>query len=304
MIARFRNVFALLFATIIGGTLAYRIVEGWDWFDCLYMTVITITTTGYSEIHEMSRAGRTVSMFLMLFGIGIFFYAVNVAMSSVFELSKRRWESMIEGMRNHVIVCGYGVMGKEVVRSLPKERVVVVDSDAGKVSLAREDGFLAVHGDATDTATLEKAGIRRAFAIVCCMNDANNAFTSLAAKELNPNVKTVAILRSPEAESKLRLAKIDVLLSPYADAAQKIAAIVTGRPEVELVETIFSGRVALRIEKIVAGDEFAGKTLKELDLPRKTGCLVVAIVRGERILLPSADTEIEKGDVLYMMCKE
>uniref|UniRef100_A0A7C4S5H8 Potassium channel protein n=1 Tax=Geoglobus ahangari TaxID=113653 RepID=A0A7C4S5H8_9EURY len=303
MLKRFVNVILLLIATIIGGTVSYRIVEGWNWFDCLYMTVITITTTGYSEINEMRMGGRIVSMLLMLFGVGIFLYTVNVFITAVFETSSNRWERMAKKMKDHVIVCGLGVVGREVLKDLPKDRVVVIDSNLSKVNFAREMGFIAIHGDATDTATLEKAGVKRAAVLICCMSDANNAFASLAAKELNPNIKTIAILRSPEAEKKMKMAKVDILLSPYRDAARKITAIITESPSVEFVETIFSGNVSLKLEKIIADEEFAGKTLKELDLRRKMGCMVVAIVRNGEVIFPEADTKIELGDTLYMMCR-
>jgi len=303
MLRRFVNVFLLLTATIIGGTVSYKIVEGWGWFDCLYMTVITITTTGYGEINKMHMGGRIVSMFLMFFGVGIFLYTVNVFITAVFETTSSRWERMAKKMKDHVIVCGLGVIGREILKDLPRDKVVVIDSDLNKVNLAREEGFVAIHGDATDTTTLEKAGIKRAVALICCMSDANNAFASLAAKELNPNIKTIAILRSPEAEQKMRIAKVDILLSPYRDAAKKITAIVTDSPSVEFVETIFSGNVSLKLEKIIADEEFAGKTLKELDLRRKMGCMVVAIVRNGKVILPEADTKIELGDTLYMMCR-
>ena len=303
MLRRFVNVFLLLIVTIIGGTASYKIVEGWNWFDCLYMTVITITTTGYGEINKMHMGGRIVSMFLMFFGVGIFLYTVNVFITTVFETTGSRWERMAKKMRDHVIVCGLGVIGREILKDLPKSRVVAIDSNLNKVDLAREDGFVAIHGDATDTATLEKAGVKMAAALICCMSDANNAFASLAAKELNPNIKTIAILRNPEAERKMKMAKVDILLSPYRDAAKKITAIVTDSPSVEFVETIFSGNVSLKLEKIIADEEFAEKTLKELDLRRKMGCMVVAIVRNGEVIFPEADTKIELGDTLYMMCR-
>ncbi len=303
MYRRIFRLVVLLAATIVGGTVAYRIVEGWDWFDCLYMTIITITTTGYSEIHEMSRAGRTLSMFLMLFGVGIFLYTINIFITMVFEAGTRRWEKMTEKMRDHIIVCGYGLMGREIVKGLPKEKVVIVEADLNKVNLAREEGFIAIHGDATDGATLEKAGIRRARTLICCMSDANNAFASLAAKELNPNIQTIAILRSPEAENKMRVAKVDVLLSPYRDAAIKISALLTRRASVEFVETIISGNVSLKLEKMEATEDMIGKTLRELDIRKKMGCMVAAIVRDGEVILPEAETRIERGDVLYLFCR-
>ncbi|MDI3502229.1 MAG: voltage-gated potassium channel [Archaeoglobi archaeon] len=302
---RILQVLILLFSVILGGTLGYHFLEGWPLFDSLYMTVITITTTGYGEIREMGLSGRILSMLLMFFGVGIFLYSINILMMLLLESTPRRWEKMIEKMRDHVILCGYGDMGREIARELPKDMTVVIDLDVNKVEIAREDGFLSVHGDATEEGVLERAGVRRAKALVCCMTDSANAFATLTAKELNPSLKSIAVLRTPRSERKMIRAGIDVLLSPYRDTARKIAGILREEPVVEFLETVMIGEKPLYLEKYVAEDEsMVGKTLRELDLRRKTGCTVLAIVREGNILLPDADTRIERGDIMYMLCRE
>lgn len=302
-----RSILKLIFglvSIITFGTLSYRIIEGWNWFDCLYMTVITITTTGYREVGEMSVYGKVISMFLMFFGVGIFIYSINVIVPFLVEGRLRRWEKMLEKLENHYIVCGYGLMGREIVRELPKEGLVVIDSDINKVNLAREDGFIAIQGDATDEQTLERAGIRKAKAIICCMTDASNAFAILTARELNPSITTIAVLRSPEAEKKVTRIGVDVLLSPYRDTARKIFAILSKKISVEFIETIISGNQKLNLEKaVVENQRLVGKTLRELDLGKRTGCMVVAVVRKGEVIFPDANTKLEKGDVLYLMCR-
>jgi voltage-gated potassium channel len=302
--ANLTRITILLIGVIVFGTVSYRVVEGRDWFECLYMTVITITTTGYGEIWEMSIYGRILSMFLMFFGVGIFFYAVNLLTPIFFERKMRRWERMLDKISDHYIVCGYGLMGKEIAKELPKEKVVVIDIDVNKVDLAREDGYIAIHGDATDDTILEKAQIRKAKAIICCMTDSCNAFAVIAAKALNPNVLTIVVLRSPDAEKKMRRIGVDYLLSPYRDTAMKIFALMNKKASVEFVETIISGDERLGLEKVVVNDKFAGKTLKELDLRKKTGCTVVAIVRGNEVIIPSADTKLELGDIMFVIGRD
>ncbi len=304
VIGKATRIAILLIAVIIFGTIAYHVVEGWPLFDCLYMTVITITTTGYGEIRPMSVYGRTLSMVLMFFGVGIFLYSINAFMGIVVERSLRRWEKMLEKISDHYILCGFGLMGREIVKELPKDKVVVVDIDINKINAAREEGYLAVHGDATDEATLEKAGIKRAKALVCCMSDASNAFTVLTAKELNPEIQTIVVLRSPDAERKMERIGVDVLLSPYRDTARKVLALLTKKASVEFIETVMSGEEALNLEKVGVDERLAGRTLKELDLRRKTGCIVVAVVRRGEVLLPDADTKLEEGDILYLMCRD
>ncbi len=298
------RILILLFGTIIFGTVAYHVAEGKDWFDCLYMTVITITTTGYGEIWKMSVYGRIISMFLMFFGVGIFFYSMSMLSPIFLEMKLRRWERMLEKMKDHCIVCGYGLMGREIAKQLPKDRVVIVDVDRNKVDLAREEGYIAIHGNATDDATLERARIREAKSIICCMNDSTNAFTVITAKYLNPNITTVVVLRNPEAEKNLRRIGVDHLLSPYKDTALKVYALMRKKASVEFVETIISGGEMLGLEKVVIDEKLSGKTLKELDLRRRTGCIVVAIVRGKNVIVPSAETVLEKGDIMFVIGTE
>ncbi|HDN74437.1 potassium channel protein [Archaeoglobales archaeon] len=298
------RVVALLAAVIVFGTVSYHLIEGWPLFDSLYMTTITITTTGYGEIRKMTIYGRILSMLLMFVGVAIFLYSINVLIGVVVEGSLRRWERMLGKMTNHYIVCGYGLMGKEVVKELPKEKIVVIDSDINKINLAREDNLIAVHGDATDESILEKAGIRRAKAIVCCMSDASNAFAVLIAKDLNPSIQTIVVLRSPDVEKKMQRLGVDVLLSPYRDTAKKVFATLVKRASIEFIETVISGEESLNLEKVVVDERLANRTLMELDLRRKTGCIVVAVVRKGEVILPEAETRLVRGDILYMMCRE
>ncbi len=292
----------LLLGTILLGTFAYRILEGKDWFDCFYMTVITITTTGYGEIWNMSLYGRVISIFLMFFGVGIFFYSISLITPILFEMRLKRWEKMLEKISGHCIICGYGLMGREIAKNFPKNEIVVIDIDVNKVELAREDGYVAIHGDATDEATLEKAKIKDAKSIVCCMTDSNNAFAVITAKALNPNVKTFVVLRNPDVEKKMSRIGVDFLLSPYKDTAMKVYALMKSSASVEFVETVMGGEIIL--EKVTVDERFAGKTLRELDLRRRTGCTVVAIVRDNEIIVPSAETRLKNGDVMFVMGRD
>ncbi|RLI77080.1 potassium channel protein [Archaeoglobales archaeon] len=295
------NIIAALIAVILFGSLAYHVVEGWSLFESLYMTVITITTTGYGEIYKMSTAGRIISMLLMFFGIGIFFYAINVLMPLIVE---RRMEmkdvKKLSKMENHIIICGFGVMGKEIANEFPKDRVVVIDSSSEKVNVARESGYVAVLGDATEEEVLTKANIQKAKALIACMTDASNAFTIMAAKELNPNVYTLAILRSPESEKKVKRVNVDFILSPYKDTAKKVIATLQRPAAIEFVESIMSQKgETLTLEKVKVG--INDKSLRELDLRRKTGCTVVAIERDGKLMMPEADTQLKKGDLVYLI---
>ncbi len=300
------RIIILLIGTIIFGTLAYHVIEGWPLFDCLYMTVITITTTGYKEVGEMGVYGKILSMFLMFFGVGIFMYTINVLVPVLVERRIRRWEKMLEKIKDHYIICGFGLMGREVAKELDKDRVVIIDSDINKVNSARERGYIAIHGDATDETILEKAGVKRAKVIIGCMTDVCNAFALLAAKDLNPNIYTIAVLRNPDAETKLRRVGVDFILSPYRDVAKKVFAMLMRPATIEFIETIMGRRGdSFMLEKIVLEKgELIGKTLKEIDLRKRVGCMVVAIARNGELLLPDPNIKLEKGDVLFVIGKE
>ncbi len=300
------RILALLVGTILFGTLAYHFLEGWDFFDSLYMTVLTITTTGYREIGPMGIYGKILSMFLMFFGVGIFMYTMNVFIPILVERRIQRWEKMAEKMEEHYIVCGFGLMGREVARELGRGKVVVVDKDINKVNSAREWGYVAIHGDATDEAILEKAGVRRARVIIGCMTDVCNAFALLAAKDLNPNIYTIAVLRNPDAERKLRRVGVDLILSPYKDVARKVFAVLMRPATVEFIETIMGGKGgSFLLEKIaLEKGELIGRTLREIDFRRRFGCMVVAIARNGNLLLPDPNLRLEKGDVLFVIGRE
>jgi len=294
------NIAGALLAVITFGTLAYHFVEGWNYFDSLYMTVITITTTGYGEIYRMSAGGRIISMLLMFFGIGIFFYAINSFVPLIIERRMEMSAKKLSEIRDHIIVCGFGLMGREIANELPKDRVVIIDSSAEKVSIARENGYLAVLGDATEEEVLEKANVRRAKALIACMSDAANVFTIMAAKDLNPGIYAMAILRSPDAEKKMRRINVDFVLSPYKDTARKVVTTLQKPATVEFIESIMSRQgETLTLEKMEVRVD--NKSLKELDLRGRTGSTVVAIERDGRLILPEADTVLQKGDIAYLI---
>ncbi|MCD6493346.1 MAG: potassium channel protein [Archaeoglobaceae archaeon] len=295
------SILGALTAVILFGTLAYHIAEGWGLFESLYMTVITITTTGYGELFKIGVKGRIISMFLMFFGIGIFFYSMNVLMPLIIERRiKMREIKRLAKMENHVIVCGFGVMGKEIAEEFLKENVVIIDNKAEKVSVARESGYLAILGDATEEEVLIKANIEKAKALIACMTDASNAFTIMAAKELNPKIYTFAILRSPDSEKKLKRVNVDFILSPYRDAARKVIATLKRPATIEFIESIMSRKgEMLTLEKVEVGVD--NKSLRELDLRKKTGCTVVAIERNGKLIMPEADTVLKRGDFAYLI---
>ncbi len=295
----------LLTAVTALGTLGYYLIEGWPLFDCLYMTVMTITTTGYKEVGRLSIAGKTLSMFLMIFGVAIFLYSINSIIPILIEKRGERWRKVLEKISGHYIVCGYGKMGIEISKELPAEKVVIVDLDPNKIAIARENGFLAVQGDATEEEILEKAGVKKARSLIACMErDSSNAFAVIVAKDLNPEIYTLAVLRTPAGERKLKRVGVDMLLSPYRDVARKVAIAVKRPTAADFIEVVGREGTVMLEKMELKNDEFAGETIKETNLRKLTGCMVVAIERGEEVIFPEPDTILYKGDVLYILGKE
>jgi len=301
-----RNIVAALILVVIFGTFAYHILEGWPLFDCLYMTVLTITTTGYREVGEMGVGGRILSMFLMFVGVGIFLYSIDSVIPVLIEKRKMRWKKMLKEIKDHYIICGYGIMGREISKELPKDKIVIIDTDPDKVRTAREEGLLAIIGDASEEEVLEKANVRSAKTLIACTStDSANAFIVMTAKDLNPNIFTAVILRSPAGEKKVKRAGADMVLSPYRDTARKICIALRGPTVAEFIEIISRKGNVLMLEKLVLkSKDLAGKTLKEIDLRKRTGCTVVAIERKGELIMPEPDTVLEEGDVLYIIGKE
>ncbi len=298
-------VLLLLVLTTIAGTLGYHLLEGWSYLDSFYMTVITITTTGYGEVGKLSTSGRFLSMFLMVFGVGIFFYALNSIMPILIEKRRERWREMLERIQNHCIICGYGKIGLEISKELPKEDLVIVDLDPNKIALARENGLLAVHGDATEEEALEKAGVRRAKTLIACTErDSSNAFAVMIAKDLNPKIHTIAILRTPSGEKKLRRVGVDTLLSPYKDVARKASIAVRNPCIVDFIEIVGKKGTLLLRKLELLNEEFFGKTLAETDLRKRTGCIVVTIERDGDMLFPTPGTKLDPKDTLYVLGTE
>ncbi|RUM34719.1 MAG: potassium channel protein [Archaeoglobus sp.] len=301
------RVIGLLVSVTLLGTVGYHLLEGWSWFDCLYMTIITITTTGYREVGKLTVAGKVLSMFLMIFGVATFLYSVDAILPILLEKRIERWKKVLEKMEDHCIICGYGRMGKEMAKELIKElkNVVVIDLDTTRVVSAREDGIIAIQGDCTEEDVLERAGIRRAKCIVACTNsDSVNAFAVMVAKDLNPKVFAIAVLRTPGGEKKLKRAGADMLLSPYHDSARKVCVAVTRPTAADFIEII--GKMGtLMLEKMeLKNDKFHDIPLKDTEIRKLTGCIVVTIERNGEIIFPDPDTKVYKGDLLYVLGRE
>ena len=293
----------------LSGTVGYIMVEGWGFFDAFYMVVITITTTGYGEVRPLSTPGRVLSMALMVTGIGVFFYGLNVIIPALVGRRIERWKRVLEDINDHYLLCGFGDMGQEIAVELSeradKSRIVIIDPDQNRVSLAREKEYLSLQGQPSNEETLKEARIEHARAIVAALDDSENGFTIMAAKDLNPKIYAVGVAQSTRGLKNIKRTGADYVLSPYVDTAKKASMLLHNPIAADFSEIVSEIAEVGMIQKVSIQDSsLSGKSLQDLDLRAKSGVLVVAVVREGGILRPTPDLEISLGDDLYMIGNE
>ena len=295
--------------------MGYHLIEGLDWFDSLYMTVITLTTVGFGEVKPLSDAGRAFTVVMVLVGVGVaMWFLRNLVEVVVGEEMRNLWgrwkmERKVGAMEGHFIICGYGRIGREVATEFARFEVpfVVIERDPDVVRELREAGVLVVQGDATDDGVLESAGVGRAKGLVAAASsDAENVFIILSARSLNPDLFIVARSETEVGQKKLLKAGADRVITPYAIGGRRIA-VAALRPTVfEFLDTVMRGdevRWSLEEVEIRPGSELEGRSLREADVRGRTGAVVLAVktASGQLLTNPSPDRPLEAGDTLIAL---
>ncbi len=305
-----------LLATTVGfGTLGFVIVEGYPVFDAFYMTLITVSTVGYQEIHPLSHAGRVFNSFVILFGVCVVFFGVGAVTQTIIELElqdkfgKRRRKRVIDGLKDHYIICGFGRVGRHAAFELQRTGApfVVIDRSDARVEMARQAGMNAVLADSTRDESLRQVGIAKAKGLVSALaTDADNVFVILSAKTMNPKLTVVTRASEEEAEQKLRLAGADTVFAPFSMAGHRLAQALV-RPHVstflDFATTAMGLDVAIEQVEVSGLSEVISKSLRELHLSRDYGVIVMAIRKagGEMLFNPPAESTISAGDYLIAM---
>jgi len=304
-----------LAVTIAGGTIGFIVIEGYPPFDAFYMTIITISTVGYTEIHPLSHAGRVFNSFLIFFGVTIMLLAVGGMTQAIIELElnqyfgKRRNKKMIDKLQGHYIVCGFGRVGRGAASELKRAGVpfVVVDKNEDRVEWAMKEGMLAALADATDDGTLRDAGIMRAKGLIATLqSDADNLFVILSAKALKRSLLVSARIASEQSERKMRLAGADYVFAPYDMTGNRMAQVML-KPHVFQFIDFTTKNIGLDVGieqlRVGATSEFASKSLEELQIRKELGVIVLAIRKsdGRMLFNPPAEAAIEGGDYLIVM---
>jgi len=305
----------LIAVTLATGTIGFYVIEGYSPFDAFYMTLITITTVGYAEIHPLSHAGRIFNSFLIFFGVTTLFFAIGAMTQSIIELElgeyfgKRRHKRMIDKLDRHFIICGYGRVGRNAAHELRRSGVpfVVVDRNPERAERAMQAGMLAVAADSTRDDTLHALGITRARGLVAALaTDADNLFVILSAKNLNPQLYVATRAGEEEAEEKLRRAGADAVFAPYTVAGYRLAQAVL-RPHVFQFFDVAARSMGLDVDieqvRVPEASEFSSRSLQQTGIRRELGVIVLAIRKsdGRMQFNPPAETVISAGDYLIVM---
>ncbi len=296
------------------GAFGYRITEGWDWGDCLWMVLITVTTIGFGEVEPLSEAGRIVT--LLIIGGGL--VVVQLSLQRLLGLSESgyfrrmrylRFRRILRSMKDHVIICGYGRIGKEIADQLLSEKIpiLIIESDPIARNLAEEKGLKVLLADATLDETLIMAGIDKCRSLVVTLtNDAANLYVVLSAKGLRSKCRLIARAESEEAVNKLKLAGASVVVSPYVAAGRTMAATALRPIAVDFMDLLAGSQCEIEEFLLTSDfenfDTFENCSLSELSLGNKSGAMVLAIRDGSNLITnPGGDFEIAPGQLLIAL---
>ncbi len=299
------------------GITGYVAIEGWSILDSAYMTAITISTVGFSEINEISSQGRLFTMFLIFFGVAYYLYLASVLMQTIIEgeliviLGRRKLNNAIKRLDNHYIVCGYGRIGRILCNLIREEtsNIVVIEQDKLLVPVLENDNILYIHGDASDERMIVRAGIKKAKVFIAALaTDAANVFLVLTARQLNPEMLIMARASNESVKQKLLIAGADIVESPYDTGAASMGLKLL-RPNVSNFLDVATSRSkdAIQIEESIVGvnSKYANVTLKDSGIRQEYDLIIIAIKKesGEMLFNPSFDTIIEPGGTIISMGK-
>jgi voltage-gated potassium channel len=306
---------AMLLGVIILGSLGYIIIEGWNLLDAVYMTIISITTTGYREVYPLSQFGKVFTLIIIVLGVVTIAYTGG-RLAQLFVESylfrRRKMAKQLSALENHYIICGYGRMGRKICQELDenKSKFVVIEKDPAEIENLRTRDYLFVEGDATDDDILMQAGIKKARGMVAVLpTEAENVFTTLSSRALNPKIFIVARAVEEETESKLLKAGASRVVKPYEIGGHRMTQVLLRPGVVDFIDIIArEKRIDLHIEEIEVkeGSILVGQTLAQSPIRNKLNIIIVAIFQadGKVTYNPQSNTVIQKDNKLIVIGEE
>jgi len=305
----------VLLLLMSAGTIGFMTIEKWRFLDAFYMTVITLGTVGFKEVHDLSDNGKLFTIMLIIVGVGVLGYLVGSLAQIMFEgqiqrvIGRKKVEKMIEALNGHYIICGFGRIGSLICREFRAKGLsyVVIEKDAEVNESLDEHGFLHMKGDATLDEVLLKAGIKRAKGLVSVVSsDTENVYITLTARGLNPDLFILARSSEDGADIKLKRAGANKVVSPYVIGGSRMAQSILRPNVVDFIEIATgSEHLDLQMEEIAIPphSSFAGETLVSSGFRKETGVIIVGIKKshGEMVFNPHSQAMIEGNDTLIVL---
>lgn len=306
---------AVLFALVSIGAGGYMTIEGWRFLDALYMTVITLGTVGFKEVHDLSDYGKLFTMFLIVIGVSVLGYIVGSLAQIMFEgqiqriIGRKKVEKKIDSLKDHYIICGFGRIGQLICKEFAAKPLpfLVLEKHPEAHEKLHHEEYLHLRGDATEDETLLRAGIKRAKGLISVVtSDTENVYIVLTARGLNPDLYILARSGEESSEIKLKRAGANKVISPYVIGGGRMAQAILRPNVVDFIE-IATGRehLELQMEEIpIPGDSaFVGENLISSGFRKETGTIIVGIKKlsGKMVFNPDSHSKIEAGDTLIVL---
>ena len=302
---------------VIIGVVGYVVLEDFSIGDAFFMTIITLSTVGYGEVHPLSDSGRIFTSILIIFNLGTFAYAAATVSAFFVEgnfkllLKDYKVFQKVKKLENHVIICGAGRHGREVMIELRRQSIpfVVLDKNDDRIDLLREDDeLLYLDGDATQDDLLKEAGIDKATALISVLGeDTDNLFVVLSARQLNPELTIISRAINEQVENKLRRAGANYIVRPERIGGFYMATLVSKPDAVEFFNILSNmGSVTIDFEEVSTDElkpEYQGMTIKEMNIRGLTGANVIGIHddSGRYIINPGPETLVRQGGKLVIL---
>jgi voltage-gated potassium channel len=304
----------LLLGWTFVGTIGFSALEGWPWVDSFYMTITTLSTVGYGEIHPLSRMGRLFASFLIVGGLGTALYTLTRVAQVLLEsellggIARRRMQRQLDGLENHFVLCGFGRFARPVAEELAHKNLpfCVIEKDPAAEAHLIDRGYRHLIGDATTDEALQAAGIERAQAVLALLpSDADNLYVTVAAKAMNPKLRVIARAGDEGGERKLGRGGATVVVTPYRLSGQRIVQAATSATVLEFMDYVSDRHyLEMNLGEAVVGarSPLAGSTIAGARLHSEHRVIVVALKRQNTMLFnPQPEEELRPGDILVIM---
>lgn len=306
----------LLVTVMVVGVIGFRFVSNYSWVDALYMTVITVSTVGFGEVHPLDDTAKLFTIFLIVTSVIIFAYSVSVITEYIVSkndsnlLQYKRLYKMIQKLENHIIIIGYGRNGKQAADKLLAygKPFVIIEKDRSIIERYQSDELLFLEGNATEDDILLEAGIKKAFCVICTLpEDADNLFIVLSARQINDDLKIISRASQDTSYKKIRLAGADNVIMPDRIGGDHMASLVVVPDLIEFLDNLsIVGKRTINIEEVAFEsmfDDTTERTIRTIAMRSRTGCTIIGYktVDGEYIVNPEADTLLKPGSKVVVL---